>query len=298
MLSKIEKPILNAACWPLFAFMLTNSNLAQDTKVDEAALRKAVTFYASFDDSPKGDFGGGSLNLRTRSNHESEPGKFLFSDGFESKVFRVARDKGVSGGALECVDVLPRNGRIFFPAQGNIAYRKGGWAGSVSFWINTDPNTMLKTTFCDPIQITQKGAGNGGIWVDFNNAKPRDLRHGAFPAVPEGMKPIPESDPSAPIYWVKNIGFKAGDWHHVALAWKNFDTGQKDGLSTLYIDGKRIGEIRGHDLRMDWDLEKAGIYVAVGFIGLLDELALFNRELTASEVAQLHQRPGLFVGLK
>jgi hypothetical protein len=112
------------------------------------------------------------------------------------------------------------------------------------------------------------------------------------------MKPIPESDPNAPIVWVKNIGFRSGDWHHVALAWRNFDTGQKDGLSTLYIDGKRIGEIRGHDLRMDWDLEKAGIYVAVSFIGLLDELALFNRELNQAEIAYLHQHPGALALLK
>ena len=104
--------------------------------------------------------------------------------------------------------------------------------------------------------------------------------------------------PNAQIYWVKNVGFKAGDWHHVALAWRNFDTGRKDGHSTLYIDGKRVGEIRGHDLRMDLDLEKTGIYVAVSFIGLLDELAVFNRELTASEVAQLHQRPEALAGLK
>lgn len=289
-MKKTTSRVILAAC---LTTMLPNSNPAQDAKVDEAALRKAVTFYASFDDSLKGDFGGGNLNVRTRFNHESEAGKFVFSDGFDAKVFRVARGKGISGGALECADALPRNGRIFFPAQGNLAYRKGGWAGSVSFWVNTDPNTMLKTTFCDPIQITQKGAGNGGIWVDFNNEKPRDLRHGAFPAVPEGMKPIPESDPNAPILWVKNIGFKSGDWHHLALAWKNFDTGRKDGLSALYIDGKRVGEIGGHDLHMDWDLEKTGIYLAVSFIGLLDELALFNRELTATEVAHLHQRPGM-----
>jgi predicted neuraminidase len=290
---KISKTISMAALWPLLLIMSADTNLAQETKVDEIRLRRAVTFYASFDEEPKGDLGGGDLNLRTRFNHETEPGKFVFTNGFDAAVFRVARDQGISGGALECVDVLPRNGRIFFPAQGNIAYRKGGWAGSASFWIKTDPNTLLKTTFCDPVQITQKGAGNGGLWVDFNNEKPRDLRHGAFPSVPEGIKPIPESDPNAPMVWVKNVGFKASDWHHVAFTWKNFDTGQKDAISTLYIDGQRIGEISGRDLHMDWELEKTGIYVAVSFIGLLDEFALFNRELTAAEVAHLHKQPAV-----
>ncbi|MBI4663543.1 MAG: hypothetical protein HY735_32480 [Verrucomicrobia bacterium] len=291
-------PITYAVICLLLSNVFMNPSFAQEPSVDENALRRAVTFYASFDEAPKGDFGGGSLALRTRFNHASEPGKFVFTDGFDAAVFRVARDRGVSGGALECTDVLPRNGRIFFPGQGNIAFRQGGWSGAVSFWINTDPNTMLKTGFCDPVQITQKGAGNGGLWVDFNNDKPRSLRHGAFPAVAEGRKPIPESDPNAPIVWVKNIGFKAGDWHHVALAWKNFDTGRKDARSKLYIDGKKIGEIRDCDLRMDWELENTGIYVAVSFVGLLDELALFNRELTGAEAEHLHRHPGTLENLK
>lgn len=265
--------------------------------VDETGLRKAVTFYASFDESPRGDFGGGELTLSTRFSEDNKT-KFTFEKGFDSKVFRVAAGKGVAGGALEASDVLPRNGRIFFPAKGNIAFRKGGWGGAVSLWINTDPNTLLKTKFCDPIQITQKGANNGGIWFDFNDAKPRDLRHGAFPAVTEGQKPIAESDPKAPMVRVKNIGFKSGDWHHFVLSWTNFDTGKKDAVSALYIDGKLIGEVKDYEIAMDWDLDKAGIYVAVNYVGLLDELALFNRPLKEDEVKLLGSKPGVLAALK
>src|SRR5439155_250054 len=83
-------------------------------------------------------------------------------------VFTIAKDGGIHGGALEVKDVLPRNGRIFIPAKGNLAFKKGGWGGAVSFWMKTDPETLLKTKFCDPFQITHKGANNAGIWVDFN----------------------------------------------------------------------------------------------------------------------------------
>jgi hypothetical protein len=34
-------------------------------RADEAAVRKAVTFYASFDEAVKGDFGGGDLDAGT-----------------------------------------------------------------------------------------------------------------------------------------------------------------------------------------------------------------------------------------
>jgi hypothetical protein len=265
---------------------------------DGAALRKAVTLYASFDEAVRADFGGGQLTLDTRSNHPTEKGKFVFTRGLPAKVFRVARGRGVSGGALEATDVLPRNGRVFFPAKGNLAYKKGGWGGAASVWVNTDPNKLLKTSFCDPVQITQKGANNGGIWFDFNDARPRDLRMGVFPAVAEGQKPLAESDPKAPMVRVPGVGFKSGKWHHVALTWANLDSGTKDARAVLYIDGKKIGEVAGRELAMGWDLDRTGIYLAVNYIGLLDELALFNRPLTAAEVALLHQRPALLTPLK
>jgi hypothetical protein len=264
-------------------------------------LLKAVTFYASFDTAVRGDFGGGELTLSTRSNHKTEKGAFVFEKGFPEKAFRIAPGKGISAGALEAVDVLPDNGRIFFPAQGNIGYKKGGWSGTLSMWVNHDPDTQLKTSFCDPVQITQKGAGNGGIWFDFNDAKPnRNLRMGTFPAVAEGRPPIKESrEAFSPMVWVDRPGFKVGDWHHVALVWRNFDTGKNDASAALYIDGKLMGEIKkDYPISMDWDLDKTGIYVAVSYIGLLDEFALFNRALTLEEIGLLRRQPALLSSLK
>ena len=264
----------------------------------DAALRKAVTLYASFDEKVRADVAGGERDLSTRFNHPTEKGQFVFDTGFDSKVFRIAKDKGKSGGALEVVDVLPRNGRIFFPAEGNIAFKKRGWGGAVSVWINTDADKLLKTSFCDPVQITQKGANNGGIWFDFNNAKPRDLRMGLFPAVAAGAKGAAEADADAPMVRVAAVGFRQGDWHHVVLNWRNLDTGRPDAEAVLYIDGKRIGALKDRPIAMDWDIDKAGIYVAVNFIGLLDELAVFNRALTAEEVRRLHAQADVLATLK
>jgi hypothetical protein len=261
-------------------------------------LMKALSFYASFDVEVRGDVGGGELTLDTRSNHPTEKGQFVFEKGFDAKVFRIAREKGIHGGAMEVIDVLPNNSRVFFPVKGNLAFKKGGWGGAVSVWCNTDPNKLLKTKFCDPIQITQKGANNGGIWFDFNDGKPRDLRHGAFPALAEGDKPLSEDDPKAPMVRVPKIDWKSGEWHHVVLTWQNFDTGKPDAVSSLYIDGKLIGEIKDRTIAMNWDADRAGVYVGVNYIGLLDELALFNRVLTTDEVKQLHAKPGMLRSLK
>ncbi len=121
--------------------------LAAPSRADDADIRKAVSFYASFDEEVKGDFGGGQLTFDTRTNHPTEKGKFVVERGFPDKAFRVAKGKGVSGGALEAVDVLPNNGRIFVPVKGNLAYKPDGWGGWVSMWCKTDPDAMLKTKF-------------------------------------------------------------------------------------------------------------------------------------------------------
>jgi hypothetical protein len=268
-------------------------NPANPADSAEDAIVKAVTLRASFDEGLRGDQGDGELVLSTRFNHGTEKGRFVFEKGFDPGVFQVARNAGIVGGALEALDVLPRNGRIFFPAKGNIAYQKGGWAGSVSVWLKTDPETMLKTRFCDPVQITERGATNGGIWFDFNDARPRDLRMGAFPAIPAERKPISDNDPSAPIIWLKNAGFQANEWHHVVLIWEGFDTGRSSARAALFVDGKPIGELKDREIAMEWDLDKTGIYIAVGYIGLLDELAVFNRALTPAEITLLFRRPAL-----
>jgi len=284
----------------LLLFVLAGGAPIGAADADEDALKKAVSLYASFDEAVKADHGGGDLTVFTGVRPNPDPGKpapAAPTRGFDAKVFTIVQ-KGVAGGCLEPVGVLPGNGRILFPAKGNIAFKKGGWSGAASCWVNFDPNTMLKTTFCDPLQITQKGANNGGIWFDYNNAKPRDMRMGVFPAVPEGKPGIKEEDPAAPLVRIPKIGFKSGDWHHVVLNWKNFDTGKPDAHAELYIDGKKIGEVTDRAIAMDWDIDKAGIYFAINYIGLLDELALFNRALTVEEIGALHKKPGLLTPLK
>src|SRR5204862_8159466 len=102
----------------------------------------------------------------------------------------------------------------------------------------------------------------------------------------------------APMVWVRKVDLKADKRRHAALTWRNLDTGKLDSVATLYIDGVSQGEVKDRALAMDWDIERAGIYVAVNYIGLLDELAVFGRELTTGEVKMLHDQPGILAPLK
>ena len=85
------------------------------------AIRKAATFYASFDEDVRGDFGG-SLVASTRTNHPTEKGQFVFEKGVDAKALKIAPGKGVSGGALEITGPPARGGWAHFPAKGNLAF--------------------------------------------------------------------------------------------------------------------------------------------------------------------------------
>jgi dienelactone hydrolase len=263
----------------------------REPQVDESAIRKSLTLYASFDERIDADFAGGSKAVRTRSDDPQNKGKYLVTPGYPERAFSIARESGIAGGALRATDVLPNRGRLFFPAAENIGYRTEGWSGSVSFWLKTNPDTMLKTKYCDPVQITERRAGDGGLWVDFPDTKPRNLRLGAFRGLVDGEKAVPEKEPNAPLIIVPEIGFQEEDWHHIAMTWSNFDTGKTNAHATLFIDGKRIGSLEDRDIAMKWDIEHAGIYFAVSYIGLLDEFAVFDRELSPAEVSHVHQHP-------
>ena len=82
------------------------------------------------------------------------------------------------------------------------------------------------------------------------------------------------------------------------LTFKNLDTGKPDALTAIYIDSKLIGEVKDRAIAMGWDIEKAGIYIAINYIGLLDEFALFDKALTGEEVSHLHKNPEVLSPLK
>jgi hypothetical protein len=278
------------------AFLLACAPDSVSDSPDPTAMREALTFYASFDETLDADLARGQKSLRTRFGALDNPSGFRFEDGYPKDAFRVAPDRGVHGGALEATDVLPENGRIFFPAERNLPYDTRGWGGTVSFWLKTNPDTMLKTPFCDPVQITEKGATDGGLWIDFPDSNPRDLRLGAFQSEGNGRERIPESDPDAPLVVVSPVGFEERDWRHLLFTWSNFDSGAENAQAVLYIDGKPQGAIGGRSITMDWNLGRTGIYVAVNYIGLLDEFAIFDRPLNEEEIARLATDPAALAG--
>jgi len=73
----------------------------------------------------------------------------------------------------------------------------------------------------------------------------------------------------------------------VVFTFERFNTGKGDGVARLYLDGEPRGVLSARQQTFTWDPEQAIVGLGLNYIGLLDELSIFNRALAADEVAAL-----------
>jgi hypothetical protein len=102
---------------------------------------------------------------------------------------------------------------------------------------------------------------------------------------------IPSSE--RPLVTVDTPPFAQGKWTHVAFTFERFNTGQADGVARLYLDGRLRGTLGERRQTFTWDGGESAIALGLGYIGLLDDLAIFDRALPDAEIRRLHETAGL-----
>ncbi len=256
-------------------------------KVDSSKvkLKEALTFYASYDQGVEADFSLGDKNLYTVMDRKA---KDSAKQGLHKSDISISKDAGRFGDGLLFTE--RSKGYIYYPSKNNISYNTTDWSGAISFWLKLDPETDLKPGYCDPIQITDVSYNDASIWVDFTKENPRDFRLGVI-GDRDVWNPNPEGpDNENPIFMekltgVKNPPFGKEVWTHIFINFSNLNT--KKGKAQLYMNGELKGTRSNIDTPFTWDLDLSNIYLGLGYIGLMDELSIFNRNLTDKEINTL-----------
>ena len=73
------------------------------------------------------------------------------------------------------------------------------------------------------------------------------------------------------------------------FTFSNFNTGHSDGVAKLYLNGQPQGSLSARQQTFTWDPARTMVMLGLSYIGLWDELALFNRALTEAEVLKLNR---------
>jgi hypothetical protein len=271
--------------WILLACLGASALQAQKASV--RGLKRALTFHAGFDSgSVDASFGAGDRRLYTAPNYKAQgEGK----PGLGNPNVEAAAGAGRFGDALRFKK--KNEHAIYYLAEKNVAFDPRNWTGTISFWLRLDPDHDLEPGFCDPIQVTDKAYNDSAIWVDFTkDDKPRHFRLGVFGGLkawnPQDIAPDKNPKFNSRLVVVSKPPFTSDKWVHVVITHAGLGSGQ--GRARLYLNGQSMGESAGIAETFEWDRARGAIRLGVAYVGLFDELAFFNRELNAAEVAALH----------
>lgn len=269
--------------------------LAGFAAVPAAELRDALAFHASFDTTADADFARGDRRVFTAEDRAKRdaatPGLSAASNA------RLVAGAGRHGGALE----FRGSGKpqVFYRGGANLglATAPRGWGGSVSFWLKLDPERDLAPGYCDPIQFVGPKWADGALFVEFTkDHTPRHFRYGIFPVTkfwnPQNKKLEEMTDAERPMVPVRRPIFGRDRWTHILITFANLNTGEKDGRGTLHVDGERIGTSEGWNHTFNWtDPAQTALTLGLNYTGLIDDLAVFDRELTAAEARTIFSLP-------
>ena len=250
-----------------------------------ASLRSALALHASFDDGLDASFARGDRRIYSAPSYKELDQR---SPGYWGQDIEIAYGTGKVGNALRFN--VKNTKALFYSGEQNAAFRPDGWSGTVSFWLSLDPAVDLEPGFCDPIQVTDSAYNDGAIWVDFTKDNPRQFRLGVFGEKDAWEDAGGSGGGDSPKFLSRLVvvdqpPFAKGKWTHVAIAYDGLGT--PAGKATLYLDGAAQGTAEGISEPFVWDVAQATVRLGINYVGLFDELAIFDRPLTAEEIRTL-----------
>ncbi len=252
-------------------------------------LRAALLLHASFDRGVDADFAVGDPKLYTAptgNRSAALPGLPA------SNLVVRARGAGRHGDALQFTQKM--RPVVFFQGEKNLGYATNGWSGAVSLWLRLDPDKDLEPGYCDPLQFVAQGWDEGNMFIEFSkDHRPRHFRYAILPVKQtwnpnnRGWEEIPDRErPMVPVY---QPPFTHDGWTHVVFCFGNVNSAKPDGWGQLYLDGQDQGAFTNRPLAFNWDVSQSALTLGLSYIGWIDEVAVFNRPLNATEVRMLYE---------
>ena len=256
---------------------------------DINALSNSLTFHTSFNNGADAEFGKGDKKIYSGDFKGSrEQNEIPTTAGLGNPPLVIAKGKGKYGDALSFTK--ENSHVVFYKLDKNIQYSEKDFKGTLSLWMSLDPSE-IPDQYCDPIQITDKYYASDAIWLDITkNDVPPDMRLGVLGD--ERVWDVNKRQGAAEeFFWhllkISNPPFEKGKWTHVAITWEL--NGSDIGRAKLYFNGEYAGQSGPIGEPFIWDTSKVTMRLGTGnYLGMIDDIAIFNTSLSASEIKSLH----------
>src|SRR5262245_21466766 len=268
---------------------MTDTPAAGEARDLRAGLSAALTFHASFDHGPDADFALGDKHIYSATVQDGQRVVAL-TPGLGDPPLAIVEGQGKFGAALAFTQ--DNSHVVVYKAERNVAYAPEAFLGSLSLWMQLNP-AEIPGQYSDPVQLTDKQFSDSCIWIDFTkNDTPSDFRLGIFGNQSE-WDVSDQRAQSREFYWrlakVAEPPFAKDRWTHVVVTWDGINTSQH-GRARLSFEAEYHGASSIIRERFTWDAGNAGIRLGMGpFVGLMDDIAIFNRPLTPEEIRALYR---------
>lgn len=252
------------------------------------ALKKALTFHASFDTGLDADFSKGDKACVMKK------GKELVSCVPNDDV-QIVAGAGKFGGALR----FPKKGatRPQYSGVNVLGYNDKSWSSTISVWLRLTPDNDLEPGYCDAVQIVGDDTKKGYIFLEWSKDEtPRFFRFAIRPLFaiwnPTNVQWADIPFDKRPMVQVANAPFSHDTWTHVVFTVSNINDKTAKRTGSLYLNGKLQGRIENWDLTFGWDPAQVAFILGAAYVGDIDDLAVFNRALSDDEVSELFRLKG------
>ena len=240
-----------------------------------ADLHQDLVFRATFNKSLNAEKSSGDPQLYSAPNYQT------------------AAKAGLAG-----TQVVQENGALHYTKKNTQAVffkadHISSQQGTLSFFLQLDPNLDLEPGYVDPLQLTDKAYNDSALWVDFTkDDQPRHFRLGVFGDLkswnPQNLPPDTNPNFNQRLVIVKQPPFARGKWTHVAIAYSKLGNGA--GQAQLYLDGHLQGATSPIKEPFAWAAGQATLRLGVNYTGWMDEIAIYRRPLTAAEISKVGQQ--------
>jgi hypothetical protein len=252
-------------------------------------LQRSLLLYASFDKGLDADFATGDAKLY----HAPSGSRSRAIAGLpEGNLMLHTKESGRFGQGLRFTKRMKPV--VFFQGEKNLGYNTNSWSGSCSFWLRLDPDKELEPGYCDPLQYVAQAWGEGNMFVEFSkDHTPRHFRYAILSVTKHwnpnnrGWEEIPEAE--RPMAAIHKPPFTRDQWTHVAFSFSNINSGKKNSVGKLYLNGKLQGSFGEREHVFNWDITKSALTIGLNYVGDFDDLAVFNRVLSDADVTSIYK---------
>lgn len=251
------------------------------------SLKSALTLHVPFEKDLHAGFSLGEKKAHYRL------GKELLEANANEEV-KIAPGAGKFGNAL----LFTKKGsyRPQFSSNKILNYNDKNWNATVSIWLKLNPDKDLEPGYCDPVQIVGNDSKKGFIFLEWSKDEtPRFFRYAVRPLThiwnPTNISWAQIPFDKRPMVQVAKAPFTREKWTHVVFTLENINNKEAKPRGKLFLDGKLHGSIDNWDLTFGWDPAQVFLILGAAYVGHMDDLAVFNRVLTDSEVKELFELP-------